>query len=85
MSNMKRQFEELTEEERTAWERENDERFGGQADHSYPDDGKTAEPARLVERLGDGCPRCGRAFPYGDPRAIVPGRQCFECDERDAE
>lgn len=27
------------------------------------------------------CPRCGRDYPFGDPRSVVPGRQCFECDE----
>lgn len=31
------------------------------------------------------CPRCHRAYPFGDPRALVsPPRQCFDCDERDA-
>jgi hypothetical protein len=30
------------------------------------------------------CPRCGRRYPYGDPRSCVPGRQCFDCDEKDA-
>ncbi len=26
------------------------------------------------------CPKCKRAYPYGDPRAMIQGRQCFECD-----
>ena len=26
------------------------------------------------------CPRCHRAYPLGDPRSVVPGRQCFDCD-----
>jgi hypothetical protein len=32
----------------------------------------------------DTCPRCGRPYPFGGPREVVPGRQCFACDERDA-
>ena len=32
----------------------------------------------------DRCPRCGRDYPYGDPRQMLAGRQCFECDERSA-
>jgi hypothetical protein len=35
------------------------------------------------QRFEDACPRCGRAYPYGDPRAMVPGRQCFNCDVED--
>src|SRR5262245_30025644 len=31
------------------------------------------------------CPRCHRAYPYGDPRSLVVGRQCAECDQRDSE
>ena len=31
------------------------------------------------------CPTCGRAFPFGDPRELVPGRQCFACDLEAAE
>lgn len=29
------------------------------------------------------CPRCGQRYPYGDPRSMVRGRQCFDCDVRD--
>ena len=26
------------------------------------------------------CPKCGKPFPLGDPRAVVPGQPCVECD-----
>jgi hypothetical protein len=29
------------------------------------------------------CPRCGRAYPTGDPRALIAERQCVACDEAD--
>lgn len=48
--------------------------------------------ARLRDKLQEGdvppmdpdpiCPRCGKPYPFGDPRSVVPGRQCFDCDER---
>jgi hypothetical protein len=39
---------------------------------------RTPAASALVEV----CPKCGRVYPYGDTRSLVPGRQCFECDEK---